>query len=42
MERTRTRLRTERSRLTVEKIDQLKAVYGHTLTAADAHRLVAR
>jgi hypothetical protein len=27
---------------TLEKIDQLKAVYGHTLTAADAHRLVER
>jgi hypothetical protein len=24
---------------TLEKIDQLKAVYGLTLTAADAHRL---
>jgi len=24
---------------TLEKVGQLKAVYGHTLTAADAHRL---
>jgi hypothetical protein len=24
---------------TLEKVEQLKAVYGHTLTAADAHRL---
>ena len=27
---------------TLEKIEQLKAVYGLTLTAADAHRLVER
>lgn len=27
---------------TLEKIDQLKAVYGLTLTAADAHRLTER
>jgi hypothetical protein len=24
---------------TLEKVEQLKAVYGHTLTAADSHRL---
>lgn len=27
---------------TIEKIEQLKAVYGMTLTAADAHRLAEK